>query len=158
METATARYLEYMVHEFHKGLINSLSFKVFTKDELDSIYALGYNFFVLGRFQAAKDIFNRLTAYDPLTAFYWRALGAVNQQMKNYPEAIAAYSNAIAVDGTDVISYVYRGESYILSGNIKEAIKDFEKGQEIGARDPQAGPWVNRSNMLIKLQISRIEG
>ena len=92
-----------------------------------------------------------LTAYAPYTAHYWRALGATNQQLKDYSEAIAAYDMAIANDELDIVSYVYRGESQILSSNVEAAIEDFEKALKIGANYPQFEPWVKRSELLLRV-------
>jgi type III secretion system low calcium response chaperone LcrH/SycD len=153
METTTARYLEYMIHGFMNGLITLVELEGISDEEMETIYALGYNYFTYGKYEAARDIFIGLTVYAPYTAHYWRALGAVNQQLKDYSEAIAAYDKAIANDGTDVVSYVYRGESQILSGNVEAAIKDFEEVLKIGAKypDPQFKPWVQRSELLLRV-------
>jgi type III secretion system low calcium response chaperone LcrH/SycD len=125
---------------------------------METIYALGYNFFTYGKYDAAKDIFTGLTAYAPYTAHYWRALGAVNQQMKDYVEAIAAYDMAIANDENDVVSYVYRGESQILSSNVEAGLKDLDKVLQIGSQYPQFAPWVQRSELLIRLHTLATNG
>ena len=117
IENTAAQYLEFMIHGFMNGLITLQELEGISDEEMETIYALGYNFFTYGKYDAAKDIFTGLTAYAPYTAHYWRALGAVNQQLKDYPEAIAAYDRAIANDEADVVSVVYRGESQILMGS-----------------------------------------
>jgi type III secretion system low calcium response chaperone LcrH/SycD len=122
-----------------------------TDEEMETIYALGYNYFTLGSYEAAREIFIGLTAYAPYTAHYWRALGAVNQQLKDYLEAIAAYDMAIANDETDVVSYMYRGESQLLSDNLDAAIQDFEQVVQIGSAFPQFEPWVTRSKLLLDI-------
>ena len=151
METTTARYLEYMIHGFMNGLITLMELEGISDEEMETIYALGYNYFTYGKYEAAKDIFTGLTAYAPYTAHYWRALGAVNQQLKNYPEAIAAYDMAIANDESDVVSYVYRGESQILSGNVAAALEDFEKVRSIGALYTEFKVWAKRSELLLRV-------
>lgn len=153
METTTARYLEYMIHGFMNGLITLTELEGISDEEMETIYALGYNFFTYGKYEAARDIFTGLTAYAPYTAHYWRAVGAVNQQLKDYPEAIVAYDMAIANDEMDVVSYVYRGESQILSGNVEAGSRDFEEVLKIGAKypDPQFEPWVKRSELLLSV-------
>ena len=98
IENTAAQYLEFMIHGFMNGLITLQELEGVSDDEMETIYALGYNFFTYGKYDAAKDIFTGLTAYAPYTAHYWRALGAVNQQIKDYTEAIAAYDMAIAND------------------------------------------------------------
>lgn len=78
--------------------------------QMETIYALGYNLFSYGKYEAARDIVTGVTICAPSTAHYWHALGTVNQQMRHYREAMAAYDMAIAKDGGDIVSYVYRGE------------------------------------------------
>ena len=152
MDTSTACYLEYMIHGFYNGLLTLLELEAFDDEELETIYAIGYYFFTLGKYEASRDIFTGLTAYAPYTAHYWRALGAVNQQLKDYTEAIAAYDMAIANDEYDVVSSVYRGESHILSGNIEGGINDFEEVRKIGGEYPEFEAWVKRAELLLGVQ------
>ena len=120
---------------------------------METIYALGYNFFTYGKYDAAKDIFTGLTAYAPYTAHYWRALGAVNQQLKDYQEAIAAYDMAIANDEQDVVSYVYRGESQILARNVPAGLDDLQTVLQVGGAMPAYAPWVQRAELLLSLHM-----
>ena len=139
------------IHGFMNGLITLQELEGISDEEMETIYALGYNFFTYGKYDAAKDIFTGLTAYAPYTAHYWRALGAVNQQMKDYAEAIAAYEMAIANDESDVVSYVYRGESQILSGNPEVGLQDLDRVLEVGLEFPEYAAWVQRSELLLGL-------
>ena len=150
IEQTAAQYLEFMVHGFMNGLITLQELEGISDEEMETIYALGYNFFTYGKYDAAKDIFSGLTAYAPYTAHFWRALGAVNQQLKDYTEAIASYDMAIANDEHDVISYVYRGESHILAGSREAGLRDLEA---VLAMAGNAGltPWVQRSQLLLTL-------
>jgi type III secretion system low calcium response chaperone LcrH/SycD len=151
IENTAAQYLEFMIHGFMNGLITLQELEGISDEEMETIYALGYNFFTYGKYDAAKDIFTGLTAYAPYTAHYWRALGAVNQQLKDYVEAIAAYDMAIANDENDVVSYVYRGESNILSGNLAAGLVDLERVLSVGGGFPQYSPWMQRSELLLRL-------
>ena len=152
MDGVAARYLEYMIHGFYNGLLALTGLEYFLDDEdFETVYALGYNYFTYGKYQAAKDIFTGLTAYAPYTAHYWRALGAVNQQLKDYPEAIAAYDMAIINDEADIVSHIYRGETEILSGNVKAGMTDFEAVREIGNEYPEYTAWVERAQLLLEV-------
>ena len=151
MDAVASKYLEYMVHGFYNGLLTLKKLENLNDDELETVYALGYNYFVYGKYQAAKDIFTGLTVYAPDTAHYWRALGATYQQLKDYARAITSYDKAIANDETDVVSYVYRGESKILAGNIEAGLRDFRQVLKIGPDYPQFEPWVDRSKLLIDI-------
>jgi type III secretion system low calcium response chaperone LcrH/SycD len=151
MATTTERYLEYLVHGFHDSLLSLAEFEHLDDENFETVYALGYNYFTYGQYEAARDIFVGLTKWAPDTAHYWRALGAVNQQLKDYRKAIAAYDKAIANDEADVVSYVYRGECQILSKDADAAQKDFEEVLRIGARNPQFEAWVKRARLLLHL-------
>jgi type III secretion system low calcium response chaperone LcrH/SycD len=151
IESTAAHYLEFMIHGFMNGLITLQELEGITDEEMETIYALGYNFFTYGKYEAAKDIFTGLTAYAPYTAHYWRALGAVNQQLKDYAEATSAYDMAIANDESDVVSYVYRGESHILSGNVEAGLQDLDRVMQIGPHYPEHAAWVQRARLLLSL-------
>ena len=151
IEATAANYLEFMIHGFMNGLITLQELEGISDEEMEMIYALGFNFFTYGKYDAAKDIFTGLTAYAPYTAHYWRALGAVNQQLKDYQEAIAAYDMAIANDEFDVVSYVYRGESQLLARNRDAGLHDLQIVIQLGADAPQFGAWVQRAELLLKL-------
>ena len=151
IEATAANYLEFMIHGFMNGLITLQELEGISDEEMEMIYALGFNFFTYGKYDAAKDIFTGLTAYAPYTAHYWRALGAVNQQLKDYQEAIAAYDMAIANDEFDVVSYVYRGESQLLARNRDAGLHDLQIVIQLGADAPQLGAWVQRAELLLKL-------
>jgi type III secretion system low calcium response chaperone LcrH/SycD len=151
IQVTAAQYLEFMVHGFMNGLITLQELEGISDEEMETIYALGYNFFTYGKYDAAKDIFVGLTAYAPYTSHYWRALGAVNQQMKDYEEAIASYDMALSNDDMDIVSYVYRGESYILAGNKKSGIQDLKTVIDMGSQHPQFEPWIQRAHLLYKI-------
>ncbi|MEC9466368.1 MAG: SycD/LcrH family type III secretion system chaperone [Myxococcota bacterium] len=153
IENTASQYLEFMIHGFMNGLITLQELEGISDEEMETIYALGYNFFTYGKYDAAKDIFTGLTAYAPYTAHYWRALGAVNQQLKDYQEAIAAYDMAIANDEHDVVSYVYRGESQILARNVPAGLDDLQTVLQVGGAMPAYAPWVQRAELLLSLHM-----
>jgi type III secretion system low calcium response chaperone LcrH/SycD len=153
IDNTAGQYLEFMIHGFMNGLITLQELEGISDEEMETIYALGYNFFTYGKYDAAKDIFTGLTAYAPYTAHYWRALGAVNQQLKDYLEAVAAYDMAIANDDMDVVSYVYRGESQILSRNVPAGLEDLQAVLQIGSNMPNFAPWVQRAELLLSLHM-----
>ncbi len=154
IEQTAAQYLEFMIHGFMNGLITLQELEGINDEEMETIYALGYNFFTYGKYDAAKDIFAGLTAYAPYTSHYWRALGAVNQQLKDYAEAIASYDMAIANDERDVVSFVYRGESYILSGNLDAGLNDLKSVLNLGEGAAEFAAWVQRARLLLGLHKS----
>lgn len=151
IESTAATYLEFMIHGFMNGLITLQELEGINDEEMETIYALGYNFFTYGKYEAAKDIFTGLTAYAPYTAHYWRALGAVSQQLKEYIEAIASYDMAVANDETDLVSLVYRGEAKILAGDIGGGVEDLQDVVQRSPQYPEHAAWAQRAELLIGL-------
>jgi type III secretion system low calcium response chaperone LcrH/SycD len=151
IEKTCAKYWEFLINNFMNELIKLSESDYLSDEEMETLYSLGYYLFCCGKYDEAKDVFYRLTAYSPYTAHYWRALGAVNQQKKDYAAALAAYDMAIANDEKDIISRVYRAESEILSGFAEAGLKDLEEAAKIGSEDPDSAAWVNRAKLIIRL-------
>ncbi|MHA1950048.1 MAG: tetratricopeptide repeat protein [Candidatus Thorarchaeota archaeon] len=155
IQTTNADHLEYLIHSFWNE-VSAMELVGYGIDaKLEKLYTLGYNFFSYGKYHRAREIFVNLTNYAPFRAYYWRALGAVNQQMKDYAEAISAYDMATEKDDTDVVSYLYRAESQILSGNDKSGVSDLKKVVKIGSKLPDMEPWVKRAKLLLKIHKKR---
>jgi TolB-like protein/tetratricopeptide (TPR) repeat protein len=74
-----------------------------------------------GKSEAALAAAQRSVALDPLNILSHRALGDVFLYARRYNEAIAAYTDAIAVDPAPPESYARRGWSYYLLGNLQMA-------------------------------------
>ncbi|MFX1533221.1 MAG: hypothetical protein ACFFDI_03225 [Promethearchaeota archaeon] len=158
IKTPIAPYFKFMINNFLinrdkliKNLFKSVNTYDLSAEDLELIYAFGYYLFTYGKYEMAKEIFTGLTGYAPYTSSYWRALGAVNQQLKNYVEAISAYEMAIANDPSDVICYVYRAESQFLLGKKEEGLADLTEVLEMKWVDPQLTQWVQRAKFLLRL-------
>jgi TolB-like protein len=75
----------------------------------------------MGRSEAALAAAQRSVALDPLNVLSHQSLGDVFFYAHRYNEAIAAYTNAIAVDPRPPESYARGGWSYYLLGNLQRA-------------------------------------
>ena len=141
------RDLQYLIDRFYEGFSSLLKLDSVTKNhEIETLYAIGYNFFHYGRYAAAREIFRKLTIINPTSEVYWRALGAIFQQERNYPAAIAAYERAIELNPNDIISYVYLSESYLLAKMKKRGIETLEKALELPFFEQN--PWRKRAVLL----------
>ena len=132
IEQTYERYLRFLADSYSKGVdtIQQLESGLEAID-MENLYAISYNFYIYGKYGAAKEGFKKLTVLNPNYDVYWRALGAVCQQMKNYPEAIAAFERAIENNPKDVVSYIYLGECLLLARMKQQGIKILEKAFEL---------------------------
>lgn len=54
-----------------------------------------------GQFELAREAFKQLSAQYPRNAFFWFRLGNCETQLAQYPQALQAFQQAIALDPTD---------------------------------------------------------
>lgn len=54
-----------------------------------------------GQFELARESFHQLTEQYPGNAFFWFRLGNCEAQLAQYPQALQAFQQAIALDPTD---------------------------------------------------------
>lgn len=150
IEKSVENFLEFTVRDFYDSLTILKESLYLDDDELDMIYALGYDLFTCGKYEEAKRIFEKLVKEATDTANFWRALGAVRQQLQKYDEAVEAYSKAIENDKNDIVSYAYRGDSKILLGNIEDGLEDLKMLLTIG--DPTLhSEWIRHAELILKI-------
>jgi len=150
--STNAAYLRWLVHEYYnqlEDLVERIHNDEYLREEdYDSVYALGYNFYIYGRYSEALDMFSVLTQRKPEN-YYWRALGATYQQMGNYTDAISAYSEALNCDDVDFISLVYCAESKLLGGKIDDAREYLHQAVTKDTFNDSDKPWKERLNLLM---------
>jgi len=150
-------YVAHLVNSYLDDVLNltrNLSNYDFflSDDDIEKIYALGYNLFVQGKYEDALGIFKSLTARFSHKSHYWRALGAVNQQLTRYGAAIVAYERAIASNPDEIISRVYLGESKFMIGKEEEGIEMLQEVVRTANRNPENEPWIKRASLLLRLR------
>ena len=148
---------EYLVQDFEKALADADR-----AIELDSSYLLAYYMRVQIRmknqevrmaeksevpsagevkwtfdasrseYQAALDDCDRILAREPDFAGCYYNKGNIYMQLKLWPEAIKAYTQAIKLHVDYAEAYYNRGVAYILSGDYASGIPDLSRAGEMG--------------------------
>lgn len=96
--------------------------KKITDQEMEAIYSVGYNYYRHGKYKEAKSIFSLLCKYDQYEPKYWIGVGSTQQMLKNYKQAIDAYSFAVMLNPLDPKVHRYVTDCFL-------ALKDYEKAQ-----------------------------
>ena len=72
--------------------------KGISREQLESVYAVGLNYYTTGRTEEAKKIFGFLVLFDHLNAKYWMGMGAVLQVGREFERASKCYAMSAFLD------------------------------------------------------------
>ena len=122
-----ALYSEERVARWIRGEISLQELMAVSGPEMLKMAQIGFRMYEIGRYEEAENIFRGLGTLDPKQSYYQTALGAVFLARDDLPNAEAALTKAIALNPTEIASYVNRGEVFLRQGKTKEAIADLKK-------------------------------
>lgn len=88
---------------------------------ISHFYDAGMHFRVAGMWQDAADIFLALTILNPWRFNVWMAFGICHQQLKQYNEALVAYSTAIIMNDHAYEPYIRSAECFLQLGDTANA-------------------------------------
>jgi tetratricopeptide (TPR) repeat protein len=72
-------------------------------------------------FNAAIPLLQNVVQRDPKNADAWNYLGFSNRKLGNFPEALADYEKALAIDPDHLGANEYLGELYLQTGDMPKA-------------------------------------
>lgn len=100
-----------------------------------------------GRLDEAEKVFQALLLLDHRSAYFHAAMGAIHQKRRKPVEAIIEYSQALAIDPKDIVSFVNRGEIYLRHKNYRKAAEDFRSAILLDMSGKSL--WANRARSLV---------
>lgn len=118
-ETTSAAFpLNYIMNASTLKNINKI-----TDDEMESVYAMAYNFYTHGSYEKALDAFTSLCLLDHTEIKHWVGLGASAQMQKKFAEAADAYNHALILNPQDPQIHRYLVDSFLALKDSKKAIQ-----------------------------------
>lgn len=90
----------------------------FTRDQAQAITEQAFNLLDAGDLDGAATVFSGLLVLNPLDAGVHAALGTVFHEQGRTVEALAAYDEALKLDGNAVLARVNRGELRCKAGDL----------------------------------------
>jgi type III secretion system low calcium response chaperone LcrH/SycD len=107
---------------FNHGLTPALAHGI-TDDELEAVYAQGYEDLEQGRFDEALGQLSFLVSQAPWDRRFQYSLGLCQQHRGEYAAAGSFYANAMMLDATDALSAFRMGEC-LAAQDDREAARD----------------------------------
>ena len=146
---AQEKRLHQLAQDWSQGQVSLKEIIGLSGGELYAVATQGYFFFLQGKSEPARLIFEGLVAIDPRNAYYYRALGAIYWRERQAQKAIRQFTYAIRVSPHDVASYIGRAEVYVASKNFDEARDDLQDA--IARAGNQDGPLVTKARAILQM-------
>ena len=141
--------LRKLADEWSQGRVSLKQIVGLSTEELYAVATQGYHFFLQGKLQPARVIFEGLVAVDPRNAYYYRALGAIYWREGESEKAIKQFTYAIRVAPQDISSYVNRAEVYVADKEFARAQVDLNKAIEKGG--PSETALLKKARAILKM-------
>ncbi len=100
-------------------------------EDLESLYSIGYGYFVQKRYQEASKFFQLLCFYHHKEPRYWHSLGVCRQALENYQGAYDAYVMEIIEDPFSLRAYLHGATCALGLGRKEDALFGFQKVIEL---------------------------
>jgi tetratricopeptide (TPR) repeat protein len=133
--------------EAHVGHVGQAK-RVKTPQDAADLAAFGHELFELGRFEEARQIFEKLVSSNTRDAFAHTMLGTIYLALNAHDRALALFQAALKIDPDDLAALVYRGEIRLNRGKIKSALEDLMRAVTLA---PAADPFVERAKRLVRM-------
>ena len=101
----------------------------YSEEEIEALYQVAYNLYQQQKHQDAKAMFHFLAMYEHTDVRFWLGLGGCCQRLKEFENAIVAYSCAALADATNPVYPFHACECYMAMedwGAAKKAIESIE--------------------------------
>jgi Flp pilus assembly protein TadD len=123
-----------------------------SRDDLEVLYAVGFQQITRGELDRAQDSFIRLVGIDPLEARHRYCLSLVRQLKGDLKGAAAGYIQFLALDATNPEGYLRLGEVHLAAGEPERAAEFFVIAATEAARRPDGA----EAAALAQAQLDRL--
>lgn len=103
--------------------------------ELEAVYALAFGYYNTGRFDEALKLFQFLVLFDHLNQKFWLGLGATQQALKDYQNAVASYGYASFLKLDNPKPQYHAAECFLALGDKKNAASSICALEEYAPKD-----------------------
>ena len=113
--------------------------KGISNEELEAVYSLAFGYYRTGRFEDAFKLFQFLVLFDHLNAKYWFGLGAVQQAMKDFGNAVVSYGYSSFLNLKNPKPQFHAAECFLALGDKANALSSLAALEEFCPTDTDIG-------------------
>lgn len=117
------------------GLTSAMAHGI-TEDELEAVFALGYEALQRGDMDEAMGHLSFLVMQQPWDRRFQYSLGLCQQHRGEFASAAGFYANALLLDATDALCAFRMGECLVGQGDLVAARDAFEAAIQLSAIGP----------------------
>lgn len=102
----------------------------FTSEDISLLYSLGFSLYEREDYEEAKTVFQRLVLGRPHERKFWMALGASQQMLQLYEDALTAWAMASFLEDADPFPHFHAAECLLALGkldDVPKALNDAKK-------------------------------
>ena len=110
-----------------------------TNAELEAVYSLAFSYYRIGKFDEAFKLFQFLVLFDHLNAKFWFGLGATQQALKDYQNAVVSYGYCSFLKLDNPKPQLHAAECFLALGDKRNAASSLEALDAYCPKDTDIG-------------------
>ena len=110
-----------------------------TNEELEAVYSLAFGYYRTGKYEEALKLFQFLVLFDHLNAKFWMGLGAVQQVLKDYQNAVVSYGYCSFLKLDNPKPQLHAAECFLALGDRENAASAILALEEYCPKNTDAG-------------------
>lgn len=146
--TAAAETSDIVVDMLTRGATLGDAHGIDDKD-LETIYHLGHGLYGNGRYEEARQVFGFLSLYNHLEHKYALGLGACCQMLKDYEDAVDAYSRAAILDVEDPRAPMHAAQCFLSLKQPDQAESALHAAVSFAGKNPRWAEIATRANKML---------
>lgn len=119
-------------------------------DAIEQMYAVAYNYFESAKYEQAHKIFQLLCTLDHYQVRFFMGLGACRQALKQFEQAVDAYSFVTVIDVNEPRAPFHAGECHLALGNMEAAESGFYTANHLAKKQPAYSELAQRASAMLE--------
>jgi len=110
-----------------------------TNAELEAVYSLAFGYYRTGKYDEAFKLFQFLVLFDHLNAKFWFGLGATQQALKDFQNAVVSYGYCSFLKLDNPKPQLHAAECFLALGDKRNAASSLEALDAYCPKDTDVG-------------------